>query len=149
MKLNFRKDIVTSIPTSYLIEDFNGLRNAIKNEDWQLVDTVADCLASIIDSCTYVPADLQIKPSVSSLIDPDNQNGILLEGKKDVLCENGKPISMALDGGIFQCDEECPYFKTGECDPEGSQVLLKGHHLWLTGRDGPAYPGENQYEQED
>ena len=51
----FRDDIQTTVPTSCLIEDYQALRNAINNLDWEEVESVMDCLAATIDRCTHVP----------------------------------------------------------------------------------------------
>lgn len=130
----FRDDIQTTVPTSCLIEDYQALRNAINNLDWEEVESVMDCLAATIDRCTHVPADLfeHFKPSPSSVIVPSCKGGILLDGIADFLCAHHLPISKAMAGGVCQCNESCPYYLT-KCNPEGGAILadINGKQLLL------------------
>jgi len=121
----FRKDITTTVPTSCLIEDYQALQKAVKNNDWSEVETVMDCLATVIDNDTYLPADLEgkIKPSPSSVIVPGWQDGILLERGGDFLCAHQLKVSRAMEGGVCQCSEKCPHYHLG-CFPEDGLVMV-------------------------
>ena len=61
-------NIITHVPTACLIEDYQTLQLALNAIDICPHDTqehircVMECLASVIDSCTEVPAGLDIKP---------------------------------------------------------------------------------------
>lgn len=123
-------NIVTHVPTACLIEDYQTLQLALNAIDICPHDTqehircVMECLASVIDSCTEVPAGLDIKPSPSSLIAMSCKEGVLTdEEDKDFRCIGGKPVSAALLGGCCQCDASCPYFNAG-CDPEMCRIQL-------------------------
>lgn len=129
--LNFRKDIKTTVSTSCLIEDYQALRKAIMNQDWEEVEVVCDCLASVIESFTEVPADLSIKPSPSSIIAPSCKQGILLNGTEDVNCVGGQSISLALSGGVCQCSESCQYYmKSCFPDENSFHLILDGTELF-------------------
>lgn len=132
MDYMFRKDIKTTVSTWALIEDCQALMKAIKEEDWSQVATVMECLADSIESGTIVPAGLNIKPSVSSLIAPSCEEGIIMDGCEDVKCANGNPISFAMSGGVLQCSESCPFFS--ECRPEEGefQFLINGKRIGVT-----------------
>ena len=123
-------NIITHVPTACLIEDYQTLQLALNAIDICPHDTqehircVMECLASVIDSCTEVPAGLDIKPSPSSLIAMSCKEGVLTdENGKDFRCIGGKPVSSALSGGCCQCDESCPHFGK-ECDPENCRIQL-------------------------
>lgn len=123
-------NIITHVPTACLIEDYQTLQKALDAIDVCPHDTlehircVMECLASVIDSCTEVPAGLDIRPSPSSLIAMSCREGILTDEKgKDFRCIGGKPVSNALSGGCCQCDKSCPYFNAG-CDPEMCRIQL-------------------------
>lgn len=123
-------NIITHVPTACLIEDYQTLQLALNAIDICPHDTqehircVMECLASVIDSCTEVPAGLDIKPSPSSLIAMSCKEGVLTdENGKDFRCIGGKPVSSALSGGCCQCDKSCPYFNAG-CDPEMCRIQL-------------------------
>lgn len=123
-------NIITHVPTACLIEDYQTLQLALNAIDTCPHDTqehircVMECLASVIDSCTEVPAGLDIKPSPSSLIAMSCKEGVLTDEEgKDFRCIGGKPVSSALSGGCCQCDKSCPYFNAG-CDPEMCRIQL-------------------------
>lgn len=115
MKIQFRADIVTHVPTCCLIEHYQILSEAISTGDWDSVATVMDCIAENIDRHTEVPADLTIRPSGSSLIAMGHQAGIILDSEgMDIKCAAGIPVSQALLGGTEQCREDCPH--QGSCE---------------------------------
>ena len=123
-------NIITHVPTACLIEDYQTLQKALDaidicpHDTQEYVRCVMDCLASVIDSCTEVPAGLDIKPSPSSLIAMSCKEGVLTdENGKDFPCIGGKPVSNVLSGGCCQCDKSCPYFNAG-CDPEMCRIQL-------------------------
>lgn len=122
--ISFTKEIKTTVPTGCLIEDYQTLQRAAKEQDWDLVRVVMDCLASTIDSCTDVPNGVKIQPSCSSVIIPSVNTGILLNNQEDILCANGKDASFALSGGVCQCDSSCPFFQK-ECSPDDGEMLLQ------------------------
>lgn len=125
MELTFRKDIVTTVPTSCLIEDYQNLRQAVQEQNWELVNVVMECLAEVIDSHTTVPEGLEINPSVSSVIVPSHEVGIAMSGNKDIRCAMGRDISYAMSGGVCQCDDgTCPYWGK-KCFPEDGNVVLE------------------------
>lgn len=122
--VDLNNEIKTTVPTGCLIEDYQTLQRAIREEDWDLVQVVMDCLAATIDSCTTVPDGVKIQPSGSSVILPSVHTGILLNDQQDILCAAGKDASYALSGGVCQCDETCPFFQK-ECSPENGEMLLQ------------------------
>lgn len=122
--VGFNNEIKTTVPTGCLNEDYQTLQRAVREENWDLVHVVMDCLAAAIDSCTQVPDGVKISPSGSSVILPSVHTGILLHEQKDLLCAAGKEASFALSGGVCQCDNTCPFFQK-ECSPEGGEMLLQ------------------------
>ena len=51
-------------------------------------------------------------------------NGILCHADgTDIHCIAGKPVSLALSGGVCQCNETCPYW--GECCPDSGIIILE------------------------
>lgn len=125
MSYQFNDNIITHVPTCCLVEDYQGLAAAVHNMDWEAVQTVIDCLGETIDRFTEVPVGLNIKPSGSSAVAMDIENGIILDGYgKDLLCAAGKPVSFAMAGGVCQCPDDCGVRIDFGCDPEGCRVCL-------------------------
>lgn len=126
MKIQYRMDILTKVPTCALVEDYQMLANAIHDEDWDAVRTVLECLAETIERHTQVPSDLDIKPSPSSLVAMGCTQGIIGDDDgRDFLCALNRPISEALNGGVVQCPDNCPHRET--CAPgKGKPVLAAG-----------------------
>lgn len=123
MKYQFRTDIETKVPTCALIENYQDLSRAIKDNDWDLVQVVADCLADTINDYTTVPEGLDIKPSGSSLILMSEESGIIVdEDGEDIRCSNGVPVSDALSNDCSQC-ACCP--EEVRCRPEIGRVRLR------------------------
>lgn len=117
MKIQFRTDITTTVPTCALIENFQNLNEAIKNGDWDLVQVVADCLADTISDRTTVPEGLDIKPSGASLVLMQCESGIILGADgKDLKCAAGIPVSKTMCAECCQCNAKCQ--KENGCSPE-------------------------------
>lgn len=133
MCVKFNADIITSVPTACLVEDYQALLSAIKNEDWEVVQTVADCLAENISKHTSGLKGLDIVPSGSSLIAMGIKTGILLQDNKDFLCAAGKQVSRALQDGYCQCKSDCPHFKQ-DCFPETEGILLQHERFYEYGK---------------
>lgn len=124
MKYQFRTDIETKVPTCALIENYQDLNRAIKAQDWDLVQVVADCLADTIHDYTCVPEDLIIEPSGSSLVLMSAESGIIVgEDGADVRCIAGFHVSKALCGECLQCDGTCQ--NENGCCPETGRVRLR------------------------
>jgi hypothetical protein len=100
----FEKGIFTNVPTDALIEVYQMLATAYEYDDWDDVNCAMECIEEEISRYTVVPDGLDISPSVSSIIAPSIQNGILMDDKKDVCCRGGKPVSEA-----YYCDRKCPH----------------------------------------
>ncbi len=138
-------DIVTHVPACCLVEDYQNLCRAMAENDWDLVQVTAECIAEAIDRYTAV-ADkwdkLKIKPSGSSIINMSFESGILTQPDgSDLLCANGKPVSAAMSEGCCQCDNlNCEFFRLGKCDPEAATLLLAG---------GFKYHGADSYYSEE
>lgn len=126
MKIQYRMDIVTQVPTCALVEDYQLLESAIQNQDWEAVRIVLECLAETIERHTRVPSDLNIHPSPSSLVAMGCTQGIIVDDEgRDFLCALNRPISKALSGGVMQCPDDCPHRAT--CEPgKGKPVLAAG-----------------------
>lgn len=125
MNYQFKDNIVTHAPTSCLVEDYQSLVAAARTMDWEAVQTVIDCLGEVIDQFTEVPEGLKIKPSGSSPIAMSIEPGILLDGNgEDLLCAAGRPVSLAMAGGVCQCPDDCGVRKDFGCDPMGCSILL-------------------------
>lgn len=123
MSIQFRDDIVSHVPTACLVEDYQSLVRAVNEHDWDMVETVAQCIAEVIDRYTTVPEGLEIKPSPSSLVALACENGIITSDNADIRCAAGKPVSFALSGGVCQCSEEC--MAAHDCDPEKCYLQLE------------------------
>lgn len=132
MSIEFNKDITTCVPTACLVEDYQGLLRAIKEENWEAVQTVADCLAESISLHTTGLSGLDIIPSGSSLVAMGTQTGILLRDGRDLLCASGKQASRALRGGCCQCGSDCSHFKQ-DCFPETEGILLRHEQFYRYG----------------
>lgn len=136
----FRNDIITHVPTSCLVEDYQTLQQALGaleggclEDAKELVACTMECLASVIDKNTEVPDDVLVCPSVSSLIAMSCQDGILTdENGDDFWCADGRPVSMAMSGGCCQCSEACCKYHRG-CEPEEGRILLEGGFLCESG----------------
>lgn len=135
----FANDIETHVPTCCLIEVYQTLLAAAFNLDFcnyadakDNLHVAMDCIAEEIDRYTKVPAEYSIKPSVSSLINMSDENGIILaHDGKDISCAAGKPVSHAMSGGCCQCTEEC--MKQHQCNPEhGVMQLQNGFRVHVT-----------------
>lgn len=129
MKIEFRNDVITHVPTCCLIEDVQKLRLAVNSGDWDAVETTIECLAESIDRFTEVPDGLDLKPSVSSLVAMGCESGIITSGGKDIDCAGGWPVSSAMEGGVCQCDEKCAYYGR-KCHPEYGDILLKENFVY-------------------
>lgn len=123
MGVQFRDDIVSHVPTACLVEDYQALVQAVNEHDWDMVETVAQCIAEVIDRHTIVPEGLDIKPSPSSLVALACENGIIMSDYADIRCAAGKPVSFALSGGVCQCSEEC--MAAHACNPEECHIQLE------------------------
>lgn len=123
MNYQINDSIVTHVPTSCLVEDYQSLLQACKDADWGTVHTVMECLAEVIDRFTEIPEALHIAPSVSSAIAMSCKSGIILGADgEDLCCTAGEPVSKALLGGVCQCSEHC--MDTHGCAPEDGQIRL-------------------------
>lgn len=132
MSIEFNADIITHVPTACLVEDYQALLCAIKNEDWEVVQTVADCLAESISRHTSGLKGLDIVPSGSSLVAMGVKTGILLRDGRDLLCATGKQVSHALSGGCCQCEPDCPHFNQ-DCFPDTEGILLRHERFYEYG----------------
>lgn len=119
------------VPVSELIEDYQALRRAMKKGDWSLVESVAECIACIVECAGdtgKLSTPLSFHPSVSSIVAPINGDGILVSddgvSKDDIRCAAAWRVSDALRDGILQehC-EKCPHYKHG-CSPEDIEIML-------------------------
>lgn len=127
-KVVFNNKFVTKVPTECLIEDYQMILTAMSIEDKEERDsrlnTVLECIAESIDRFTEVPAGVSVNPSPSSIIAMGVDNGILCHADgTDIHCIAGKPVSLALSGGVCQCNETCPYW--GECCPDSGIIILE------------------------
>lgn len=123
MKYQINDSIVTHVPASCLVEDYQSLLRACQNEDWDAVCTVMECLAEVIDRYTEVPEALRIVPSPSSAIAMSCKSGIILGADgADLRCAAGKPVSKALLGGVCQCTGHC--MDAHGCTPENGRIKL-------------------------
>lgn len=129
MKIQFRTDITTTVPTCRLIENYQDLSKAIKRSDWDLVQVVADCLADTINDYTSVPETLDIEPSGASMVLMGHESGIILrEDGRDIKCAAGIPVSKTMSAECCQCDGECQE-KNG-CYPEIGRINLGGGKIF-------------------
>lgn len=129
--MKFIENCITHVPTECLIEDYQMLMLAKKENDWSQVQTVMDCIAEAIDRYTQTSDNLNFKPSVSTLIAMGFSNGVLAcDDYTDVLCAGKEAVSKAMTGGVLQghCDN-CPHHKHG-CDPENGELLLSNGFLY-------------------
>jgi len=123
MKIQFRDDIVTKVPTCALIENYQDLGRAIRNRDWDLVQVVANCLADTISDYTAVPEHLKITPSGASLVAMDCESGIILGADgRDIRCIAGKAVSETMSAECCQCDTNC--LRENGCLPECGRIRL-------------------------
>lgn len=133
MKYEFRKDIITHIPTCCLVEDYQTLLYALESGNHLkmvgAIKTTLECLAETIDRYTTIPDGLHVVPSPSSIIAMGQESGIIVNGSEDIKCADGKPVSNAMAGGCCQCCEQCRFFQKG-CDPEHGLLLLKSGFLY-------------------
>lgn len=127
MKILYCKDITTHVPTCALVEDYQMLAAAIREQDWDAVATVMDCLAEVIESHTEVPSHLDVNPSPSSLVAMGHIQGIIVDDSgHDIRCALDRPVSEAMQGGVGQCPDNCPHREA--CEPDkGRPVLMDGH----------------------
>jgi len=127
-------ELTSHVPTSCLVEDYQSLIRAIQDNDWDMVQTVAECIAGAVDNFTSIPDDVHIEPSVSSLIAMDCKNGLVVdEDGYDYPCACGMPVSKVLAGGVCQCPESCTYKNDYSCDPEEGEIMLKGGNVFQFG----------------
>ena len=125
--IHFQEGFITTVSTEALIEDYQMLNRAYHTGDWSLVQCAMECIANTIADGTISPQErLEITPSPSSVINLAINNGILMDGNKDIQCKAGHPVSNAIDCcGDTTCSDECPYFGK-ECIPESGPILLQG-----------------------
>lgn len=129
MKIQFRADITTTVSTCALIENRQNLIEAIEKCDWELVQTVADCLADAITDRTFVPEGLDIEPSGASLVLMQYESGIILGADgKDLKCAVGIPVSKTMCAECCQCDEECQ--ERNGCYPEIGRINLGNGNIF-------------------
>ena len=115
-----------------LIEDYQGLRQAVNEQDWSLVETVMECLAQKIEAAE--PSDgLRFVPSASSIVLNSCESGIIShDDGSDILCAEGTGVSEILRSGSCACDESCPRFNV-DCFPESLDIRLENQiHANLT-----------------
>lgn len=123
--MKFAENIITHIPVECLIEDYQGLMQALRENNWELVQLVMDCLAETIDQYTETNDTIGFKPSVSTLVAMGTSRGIVTcNGFNDILCAGQTGVSEAMAGGVLQehCDN-CPHHDK-DCFPEKGQLLL-------------------------
>ena len=130
MKIEFRNDIITHVPTAMLIEDIQVLIQALRAEDLEAAWSVVECLNEAIDTYTEVPKDLHIKPSATSVLAGWAQKGIIVSEGMDLKCAMGLPVSHAMEGGCGQCADDCPCMKQGKCSLASGQVMLHGGFVY-------------------
>lgn len=117
-------DLITKVSTCCLIEDYQMLHKALLDQNWDSVRCVMECLAETIRNKTEVPDGLFIEPSECSVIAMSCENGIVMNGNKDIRCANGFPVSDA--GDISHCNSSCPFWSARCAAAEGGQILLEG-----------------------
>lgn len=123
--MKFAENIITHVPVECLIEDYQSLMQAIRENNWELVQLTMDCLAESIDRYTETDDTIGFKPSVSTLVATGASNGIVTcNGFNDILCAGKTGVSEAMAGGVLQehCDN-CPHHDT-DCFPEKGLILL-------------------------
>lgn len=139
----FANDIETHVPTCCLIEVYQTLLAAASHLEFcsygdaaDYLHAAMDCIAEDIDSYTKVPDEYGVNPSVSSLINMGEKNGIILaRDGEDISCAAGKPVSYAMSGGCCQCTEEC--MERHQCNPDqGIMQLQNGFRLNVTASVG-------------
>lgn len=120
----YETGFVTKIPTADLIEIYKTLMQAVAENDMSIVNVAMDCIAQHIDNAdeTIRPAGMQMMPSVSSVVCQSCENGIIVDGPRDVCCAAGKDVSEAMRNGVCQCDDTCK--QTFGCDPENLRIKL-------------------------
>lgn len=142
----FANDIETHVPTCCLIEVYQTLLAAASHLEFcsygdasDYLHTAMDCIAEDIDRYTKVPDEYSIEPSVSSLINMGEKNGIILSRDgRDVSCAAGKPVSYAMSGGCCQCTKEC--MEQHQCNPDqGIMQLQNGFRLNATASAGSSH----------
>ena len=129
MNYEFRNDITTNIPTCCLVEDVQLLLDGLNRGDMECIRVAAECLMEALDRYTTVPDSLNIKPSASSVVAMGCKSGIIMSGTQDLECAAGNPVSHAMDGGVCQCDNTCPYYGTS-CQPENVVIMLEGGAIY-------------------
>ena len=123
MNYQFNTSIETTISTWCLIENYQDLITAKVKGDWDLVQTVRDCLAITICESTDSLKGLDIIPSPSSLIAPSCCPGIILdENGGDIRCAAYIGVSKIMYNGCCQCDKDC--IALHGCDPDNGKVRL-------------------------
>ena len=142
MNVKFHDDIVTHAPTCCLIEDYWMLQKALNYlevgdlaEAKEEINCAMECLAESIERYTKVPGGLEIVPSQYSAIAMSCENGIIMDGNKDLRCRAGKCLS---DAGGCHCDTCHFAISNGgdECDPEHGYILLENDVAYDATGDG-------------
>lgn len=121
------KGCIVNAPAECLIEDYQSLVRAIIEQDWDAVETVASCLATVISNHMSVPAGLGLKfePGPMSCLLMSHDEGILsLPDGSDIECLAGHGISTRNIGGTPQCPDDCPHLKAGVCDCDLNELSL-------------------------
>lgn len=138
MKTQSRQDIITTVPTYALIENYQELMRAIRDREWSLVEAVADSLADTITDHTKVPESLEIRPSGSTMIDTSCKMGIILDAEgRDMKCVAGMAVSEAIcGGGVCECNIDCQ--SMNGCSPECGRIRLGTGEFDIFDSENPA-----------
>lgn len=145
MNVKFYNNIVTHAPTCCLIEDYWMLQRALNHlsvgdldEAREEIACAMECIREAINDCTEVPEGLEIAPSECSAIAMCCDNGIIMNGNKDLRCRAGENLS---DAGGCHC-ETCPFAISNggdECDPEHGYILLEKGVVYDATGDGEEF----------
>jgi integrase len=107
------------------------------------INCAMECLAESIERYTKVPDGLEIVPSQHSAIAMSCENGIIMDGNKDLRCRAGKCLS---DAGGCHCDTCHFAISNGgdECDPEHGYILLENDMTYDATGDGEEREGSRK-----
>ena len=125
--MKFRDDIIAKVPVECLIEDIQMLRRVLA-PDYDMhnlcddINCIIECLEESLERYTEKKPDMQFVPTGFNVVAMCCQNGIIVnDDGSDIECAGGVPCHKI--GTVPNC-EECPYMKSGACDPENGKIAF-------------------------
>lgn len=147
MDVKFHDNIVTHVPICCLIDDYWMLQSALNHLDvGDLMEAKADiacvmeCLAETIDRYTKVPEGLDITPSVFAPIAMCVENGVIMDGNKELHCRAGERLSeVCCTSACENCLHRLSDEEDCDCDPEHGVIALENGVVYDATGDGAAF----------